>query len=182
MGHRPAPGPAHHADDCLVGKRQVTDAGAHLSVQERAPRPGFVLARDPQVQVLGATKHSGSSGGVCGPSPWRPLGPSLPVTPSASQAPALWSPGDRVATGPVWGQPATEGHSWLQAVPGWEQVPAAEKDSLTQAQEATAAPFPLPPLGRPLREQVRRPTGREPPCSLPPLLGSGPRRGTLLTE
>lgn len=165
------------ADYCLAGKRQVT-AGVHRECR-KGPPPGCVLATGPQVQVLGAAKHSGSSGGICSPSPWEPLGPSLPVTPSASWAPALWSPGDGMAMGPGWGQPATGGRSWLQGVPGWAQVLAAGEDALTQAQEAAAAPL-LPRPGRPhgqLHPQSLRGSRcggpwEGPPCSLPPLLGS----------
>lgn len=145
------------ADYCLAGKRQVT-AGVHRECR-KGPPPGCVLATGPQVQVLGAAKHSGSSGGICGPSPWEPLGPSLPVTPSASWAPALWSPGDGMAMGPGRGQPATGGGALLAAgSPGVGAGAGGRGRCLNPSPGSRSCPSPPPP-----REASRAAAPTEPP-------------------
>lgn len=155
-----------------------------VSAQEGAP-PRVCLARGPHLQVLGATKHSGSSGGICGPSPWGPPGPSLsppqpprhrPCGVLVTGRPRAQRRGSRpqgvllAAGSPGAGAGAGGRGSVLSPRPGSRSCPFVPRP-----REASRAAAPAERAG------VAVPR-REPPCSLPPLLGPGPRWGAPSTR
>lgn len=155
-----------------------------VSAQEGAP-PRVCLARGPHLQVLGATKHSGSSGGICGPSPWGPPGPSL----SPPQPPRHWPCGVLVTGRPR----AQRGGSRPQGVllaagsPGAGAGAGGRGSVLSPRPGSRSCPFVPRPreasrAAAPAERAGVAVPRREPPCSLPPLLGPGPRWGAPSTR
>lgn len=96
-----------HAAPGIHGARPGTDAGVPRECTGRSPAQGLP-GQGPSPASSWGHQALGQLRGHLWPEPVG-ASPPLPVTPSASQAPALWSPGDWAATGPAWGQPATGG-------------------------------------------------------------------------
>lgn len=155
-----------------------------VSAQEGAP-PRVCLARGPHLQVLGATKHSGSSGGICGPSPWGPPGPSL----SPPQPPRHRPCGVLVTGRPraQHGGSRTQGVLLAAGSPGAGAGAGGRGSVLSPRPGSRSCPFVPRPreasrAAAPAERAGVAVPWREPPCSLPPLLGPGPRWGAPSTR